>query len=100
MISNGRYASDGRCPEWPKLVLCRDALSPRSPKSTANLEAQAFPESRGVMAHAVFQSLLTCALVVGAHCRADVRLVDAFGTSSNSGLLQVRFFRAGCECRD
>ena len=76
-------------------------LSPRSPKSTANLEAQAFPESRGVMAHAVFQSLLTCALVVGAHCRADVRLVDAFGTSSsNSGLLQVRFFHAGCECRD
>ena len=61
-------------------------LSLRSPKSTANIEAQAFPESRSVMAHAVFQSLLTCALVVGAHCSADVRLVDAAGTASNSGL--------------
>jgi hypothetical protein len=68
-------------------------LSPRSPKSTANPAAQAFPESRSVMAHAVFHSLLTCALLVGARCSADVRLVDAAGASSNAvGLVQVRMF--------
>ena len=44
------------------------------------------------MAHAVFHSLLTCALLLGARCSADVRLVDAAGASSNAGLLQVRMF--------